>query len=129
MSAFSVDRIDHLVLTVKDLQRTVSFYSSVLGFEPRTFRDGRTALHFGDQKINLHEVNSPMELTAQLPAPGTADLCFIATTSIDAVRDHLGSNGIPIIEGPIRRTGALGEMTSVYFREPDQNLIEVAVYD
>jgi catechol 2,3-dioxygenase-like lactoylglutathione lyase family enzyme len=94
-----------------------------------TFAGGRRALRFGEQKINLHPADSPISPHAAHPTPGSADLCFITTTSIAEVADHLHRLGIPITEGPVRRTGATGPITSVYFRDPDSNLIEVSEYD
>jgi catechol 2,3-dioxygenase-like lactoylglutathione lyase family enzyme len=97
--------------------------------EPVTFADGRRALNFGRQKINLHAAEAPIAPHALHPTPGSADLCFITTTPIVEVMAHLQSLGVPITEGPVRRTGATGPITSVYFRDPDSNLIEVSEYD
>lgn len=125
---FSIERLDHLVLTVKDLNRTCDFYSRVLGMQAATFDEGRKALTFGQQKINLHQAGREFEPKANKPTPGSADLCFITQVPLSEVVAHLHACGVPIIEGPAPRTGALGEMDSVYFRDPDLNLIEVSVY-
>jgi catechol 2,3-dioxygenase-like lactoylglutathione lyase family enzyme len=124
----NVDRIDHLVLTVKDVDATCQFYSTVLAMEVITFGAGRKALAFGSQKINLHEQGKEFEPKAHQPTPGSADLCFIATTPLTQVIEHLHQHHVEIIEGPVQRTGAVGKIESVYFRDPDLNLIEVANY-
>jgi catechol 2,3-dioxygenase-like lactoylglutathione lyase family enzyme len=125
----TIDRIDHLVLTVRDVESTCAFYSRVLGMKPVTFGGGRRALSFGQQKLNLHSADAPISPHASQPTPGSADLCFITTTPIAEVLAHLQSLGVSITEGPVRRTGAAGPITSVYFRDPDSNLIEVSEYD
>jgi len=124
----NIDRLDHLVLTVKDLDATVRFYCSVLGMEKEVFEDGRTALKFGNQKINLHQAGKEFEPKAQRPTPGSADVCFITRGVLAQAMEHVRGQGIEIIEGPVARTGASGPMESFYFRDPDGNLIEVAVY-
>jgi catechol 2,3-dioxygenase-like lactoylglutathione lyase family enzyme len=124
-----VECLDHLVLTVKDINDTVSFYSSVMGMEKTVFGEGRVALAFGNQKINLHERGKEFEPKANKATPGSADLCFITSTSIELAIKHLADCNIPIIEGPVSRTGAIGEIVSVYFRDPDNNLIEVSNYE
>lgn len=124
----SIDRIDHVVLTVFDLERTIDFYSRVLGMDPVTFAGGRRGLAFGRQKLNLHQAGREFEPKALKPAPGTVDLCFIAETALDDVIESLKSHGVAIIAGPVAKTGALGPMSSVYFRDPDGNLIEVSNY-
>jgi catechol 2,3-dioxygenase-like lactoylglutathione lyase family enzyme len=123
-----IDAIDHLVLTVRDLQVTIAFYSRVLGMEPMTFGAGRRALAFGVQKINLHEAGRELEPKAAAPTPGSADLCFVTTASPDAVLEHLRLCGVQLVEGPVTRTGARGPIVSVYFRDPDGNLLEVSSY-
>lgn len=123
-----INRLDHLVLTVTDLQRTCDFYKRILGMEVVTFGDGRKALAFGNQKINLHEKGKEFEPKAQFPLPGSADLCFIADTPVEEVYRELEAQQIPIIEGIVDRTGATGKIRSVYFRDPDSNLIEVSNY-
>jgi catechol 2,3-dioxygenase-like lactoylglutathione lyase family enzyme len=124
----TIDRFDHIVLTVADVDRTVGFYTRVLGMRAVTFGDGRRALHFGGNKINLHQAGREFEPKAARPAPGSADLCLISTTPIDAAVRHLEQAGVVIEEGPVPRVGAQGPMTSVYFRDPDGNLIEIAAY-
>jgi catechol 2,3-dioxygenase-like lactoylglutathione lyase family enzyme len=128
----AIDRLDHLVLTVRDLSRTLDFYSRVLGMEAQTFEgsDGRarTALRFGRQKLNLHEAGREFEPKARAPAPGTADLCFIVTTPLDEAVAHLERCGVALELPPSRRTGALGPIESIYLRDPDGNLIELSRY-
>jgi catechol 2,3-dioxygenase-like lactoylglutathione lyase family enzyme len=124
-----IDRIDHLVLTVADVDQTVDFYVRVLGMEPVTFGAGRRALRFGRQKLNLHQAGRELEPKARRPTPGSADLCLVTTTPLDRVVDHLRARGVAVEEGPVARTGATGPITSVYFRDPDGNLVEVATYD
>ena len=123
-----IDRIDHLVLTVKDIAATCDFYSRVLGMEVVTFGAGRKALAFGAQKLNLHQAGRELEPKADRPTPGSADLCLITAAPLAEVIAHLQRCGVPIREGPVARTGATGPIQSVYFRDPDQNLIEVSVY-
>lgn len=124
-----LDRLDHIVLTVRNIETTCAFYSSVLAMEVVTFETGRKALSFGSQKINLHEAGKDFEPKAYKPTPGSADLCFSTTTSIDEVVKRLQLSKVRILEGPVKRTGALGQMMSVYFRDPDLNLIEVSNYE
>lgn len=123
-----INRIDHLVLTVKDIDRTCAFYRKVLGMEIVTFGKGRKALHFNNQKINLHEKGHEFEPKAGNPTPGSADLCFISDTSLDEVISHFKDQNIEILEGPVSRTGASGTIVSIYVRDPDSNLIEVSNY-
>ena len=123
-----IKRIDHLVLTVKDIPTTVDFYERVLGMKRIEFGEGRIALSFGQQKINLHEQGKEFEPKAGNVASGSADLCFIVDTSISDVLIELQNIGVSIIEGPVKRTGALGNIMSVYFRDPDNNLIEISNY-
>ncbi|MES9970061.1 MAG: VOC family protein [Candidatus Thiodiazotropha sp.] len=124
-----LDRIDHIVLTVKDIERTVKFYESVMGMTKVTFAEGRVALLFGRQKINLHQFNKEFEPKADIPTPGSEDLCFITDTDLEQAMAHVKAKGVKIIEGPIKRTGALGAMLSFYFRDPDGNLIELSQYE
>jgi len=124
-----IDRLDHLVLTVRDVEATCAFYSRVMHMQPVTFAGGRRALAFGSQKLNLHPANAPISPHASRPTPGSADLCFITTTPIAEVVAHLQRLGVAIEEGPVRRTGATGPIMSLYFRDPDDNLIEVAEYE
>jgi catechol 2,3-dioxygenase-like lactoylglutathione lyase family enzyme len=121
-----IDNLDHLVLTVKDLQTTASFYSRVLGMDVITSVGGRKALSFGAQKINLHQYGNEFEPKAQQPTPGSADLCFITSVPLPEVINHLSSCNVAVIEGPVLRTGATGPILSVYFRDPDMNLVEVS---
>ena len=123
-----IDRLDHLVLTVADLDATIDFYAGVLGMEAVTFRGGRRALTFGNSKINLHPAGREYEPKAASPTPGSADLCLITDTPLDLVIAELGRHGVPIEEGPVERTGATGSITSVYVRDPDQNLVELSTY-
>lgn len=125
-----VSSLDHLVLTVADIDATVAFYTQVLGMTPKVFHpaDGstRTALKFGAQKINLHPKGGEFDPKAAAPAPGTADLCFLTETPLTQWQSHLREHGIPIEQGPIERTGARGPILSLYLRDPDGNLIEVS---
>ena len=123
-----IDHLDHLVLTVKSIPATCEFYARVLGMEVVTFGGNRQALAFDTQKINLHEAGKEWEPKAHCPTPGSADLCFITLAPLADVVEHLRRCGIEIIEGPVKRTGATGSITSVYFRDPDLNLIEVSNY-
>jgi len=123
-----INRIDHIVLTVKSIEATCNFYSRALGMDIVSFGEGRKALSFGMQKFNLHESGKEFEPKAHVPAPGSIDLCLITETPINEVVSHLAAVGVPILEGPIKRTGATGPIMSVYFRDPDQNLIEVSNY-
>ncbi len=121
-----IDQLDHLVLTVRDLDATLAFYTRVLGMEAVTFAGGRRALAFGAQKINLHVQGKEFEPKADHPTPGSADLCFLTHVPLEEVQRHLTACGVPVIEGPVQRTGAQGPILSIYVRDPDQNLIEVA---
>jgi catechol 2,3-dioxygenase-like lactoylglutathione lyase family enzyme len=121
-----VEVLDHLVLTVADINRTCDFYGRVLGMESVVFGEDHHALAFGTQKINLHEAGREFEPKAAAPTPGSADLCFLTNASVAEVVEHLEANGVEMIEGPVRRTGATGPITSVYFRDPDGNLLEVS---
>lgn len=121
-----IDHLDHLVLTVASIEESCDFYTRVLGMGIETFAEGRKALTFGNQKINLHRAGHEFEPKAERPTPGSADLCFISTTPLGDVIAHLQAEGVAIEEGSVRRTGATGPILSVYFRDPDQNLIEVS---
>ncbi|EBG2393022.1 VOC family protein [Salmonella enterica] len=123
-----MDRIDHLVLTVSDISTTIRFYEEVLGFSVVTFKQNRKALIFGAQKINLHQQEMEFEPKASKPTPGSADLCFITSIPINDVVSEILQAGIPIVEGPVERTGAKGEIMSIYIRDPDGNLIEISQY-
>jgi catechol 2,3-dioxygenase-like lactoylglutathione lyase family enzyme len=124
-----IDRLDHLVLTVRSISETCEFYRKVLGMEVVEFAGGRKALRFGQSKINLHETGREVEPKAHRPTPGSGDLCFITRAPLTDVVKHLRSCGVEIEVGPIQRSGALGAIQSVYFRDPDLNLIEVSNYD
>jgi catechol 2,3-dioxygenase-like lactoylglutathione lyase family enzyme len=123
-----IDRLDHLVLTVADIDATTDFYTRVLGMKAVTFGTGRTALNFGRSKINLHQTGHEFEPKAHRPTPGSADLCLITTDPLDEVIEELSAHDVRIEEGPAERTGAAGPILSVYFRDPDRNLIEVSTY-
>jgi catechol 2,3-dioxygenase-like lactoylglutathione lyase family enzyme len=123
-----IERLDHLVLTVADIDITVAFYARVLGMQRENFGAGRVALRFGEQKINLHRVGREFEPKAARPTPGSGDLCFIVDGPFEAALDHVRAQGVEILEGPVARTGATGPITSFYFRDPDENLVEVATY-
>ena len=117
---------DHLVLTVASIEATCAFYTAVMGMTVETFAEGRNALHFGDQKINLHLAGHEFEPKADTPVPGSGDLCFITQTPILEAVDTLKTHKVSIITGPVPRTGAIGDLISGYFRDPDCNLIEVS---
>lgn len=121
-----ISHLDHLVLTVADIERSCAFYNRVLGMEIVTFKGNRKALAFGQQKINLHQLGSEFEPKARKPTPGAADLCLIASIPLNEVMAELQASGIPIEEGPVARTGATGPIRSIYIRDPDDNLLEIA---
>ena len=121
-----ISKLDHFVLTVRNIERTVSFYTSVMGMKKEVFGQGRVALKYGNQKINLHELENEFEPKAGEPKAGSADLCFITKTPLNEAISHVKSFGVEIIEGPVERRGAKGSILSFYFRDPDNNLIEVA---
>ena len=126
-----IDHIDHIVLTTRDLPACLHFYSEILGMKIEKFRtptEQRLALRFGEQKINVHEWGREFTPRAHVAAPGTLDLCFIASVSLDDVIKALQKNNITIIEGPVMKTGANGPIRSVYVRDPDLNLVEISVY-
>ncbi len=123
-----IDAIDHLVLTVKDIEATCAFYTKALGMKVVTFAEGRKALAFGSQKINLHQQGKEFEPKAHRPVAGSGDICLITSVALPEVVDHLKTCGVELIEGPVKRTGAVGTLLSVYFRDPDLNLIEVSNY-
>lgn len=124
--------LDHLVLTVADIQKSLAFYCEVLGMEQNVFKatDGttRTALAFGMQKINLHAAERPFKPHANAPLAGSADLCFLADRPLTEWVKHLTNHSVSIIEGPVTRSGARGQISSIYVRDPDLNLIEISVY-
>lgn len=121
-----IARIDHFVLTVASIDATCAFYGRVLGMETVTFAGGRKALAFGRQKINLHEVGREFEPKAQCPTSGSGDFCLISDTPLDAIIAHLKAQNVAIELGPVDRTGTMGPLRSVYFRDPDGNLVEVS---
>ncbi|HKR76214.1 MAG TPA: VOC family protein [Rhodanobacter sp.] len=120
--------LDHLVLTVADVDASCAFYERVLGMRTVTFGAGRKALVFGSQKINLHPHRREFEPKAARPTPGSADLCFVSATPMADVLAHLRECGVEVLEGPVPRTGARGPIVSAYFRDPDGNLVEVCDY-
>ena len=123
-----ISHIDHIVLTVSDIKTTRDFYQKILGMEVVNFAQGRIALSFGSQKINLHQLGKEFEPRAESAMPGSQDLCFITETPLDAAIAHVRNQGVEVIEGPVERSGAQGPIVSFYFRDPDLNLIEVANY-
>ncbi len=124
----SIDGLDHLVLTVADIEKTCKFYRKVLNMEVVTFGENRKALVFGNQKINLHQAGREFEPKAAQPTPGSADICLITSTPLDQAIDWLESRAVKIEDGPVTRTGAKGPIISVYIRDPDQNLVEISNY-
>ena len=118
--------LDHIVLTVRDIDASVQFYTKVMGMELTVFGNNRKALSFGSQKINLHQFTKEFEPKAEIPTPGSADLCFLTSTPVNEVISELQRMDVEILEGPVQRTGATGPILSVYFRDPDRNLIEVS---
>jgi len=124
-----IERLDHLVLTVADIEATVAFYESALDMRREHFGEGRVALRFGDQKLNLHQAGREFDPKALRPTPGSADLCFIASVPLQTIQAALARANVTVEEGPVQRTGALGPIRSLYFRDPDGNLVEVCVYD
>ena len=123
-----VDWVDHFVLTVRDIETTCDFYSRVLGMEVKEFEGDRWALEFGQQKINLHQTAAEFEPKAGKSTPGSGDFCLITGVPLERVVEHVRSCGVEIIEGPVSRTGATGGLESIYFRDPDGNLVEVSNY-
>lgn len=119
-------RIDHVVLTVADVDRTLAFYERVLGMTAVSFGEGRRALAFGDQKLNLHQAGREFEPKALRPTPGAVDLCLTTDVPLDEVAAHLRSESVAIEHGPVDKIGARGPLRSLYFRDPDGNLIEVS---
>lgn len=123
-----IERLDHLVLTVRDIPTTCQFYSKVLGMKVITFNGSRKALLFGQQKINLHQKGHEYEPKALVPTPGSADFCLLTKTPLTEVIEQLKAQHIPIEQGPLEKHGALGKLTSIYLRDPDQNLLEISNY-
>jgi catechol 2,3-dioxygenase-like lactoylglutathione lyase family enzyme len=124
----NIDSLDHLVLTVTDIEITCGFYARALGMKVISFNGGRKALQFGSQKLNLHQQGSEFEPKAMHPTPGSADLCFITSIPLAEVAKHLAASAVTVLEGPVRRTGAMEPILSLYFRDPDLNLIEISNY-
>jgi len=123
-----MSHIDHVVMTVANVEVTISYYQRVLGMKAETYGQGRKALVFGKQKINLHPKDSPFEPHALNPGPGTLDLCLISSTPLAAVLEHFKKQHVTIVKGPVKRVGTSGLITSVYIRDPDENLIEISNY-
>ena len=119
-------KLDHLVLTVKDINATILFYTTVLGMKQVIFAGNRQALQFGNQKINLHQKDDIIEPRAAQPTPGSADLCLITDIPLEQVIEHVQSCEVKILAGPVPRSGAIGGLLSVYLRDPDGNLIEIS---
>ncbi|EHG7890702.1 VOC family protein [Citrobacter sp.] len=128
MDIAMIDHLDHLVLTSNNEEACVRFYVELLGMRLETFAQGRKAFVFGNQKINLHIRGKEFEPKAHVPTPGALDLCFITTRALEEVIATFQTHGVDIVEGPVARTGAMGPIRSVYVRDPDLNLIEIAVY-
>ncbi len=124
---FAIEQLDHLVLTVANLDATIDFYTETLGMDVVAF-EGRKALKFGEQKINLHQRGHEINPKAAHPTPGSGDLCFITLTPLDEVMEYLAQLRVHIEEGPVDRTGAVGKLRSVYIRDPDHNLVEISNY-
>ena len=122
----TLEKLDHLVLPVSDIDAIATFYTTYLGMEKRIFGDDRVALHFGDQKINLHPAGWDYEPKARVSIAGSADLCFIVSERVESLQTKLVQLGVDIIEGPVERTGATGRLRSIYIRDPDGNLIELS---
>ena len=122
----TLEKLDHLVLPVSDIDTIAIFYTTYLGMEKRTFGEGRVALHFGNQKINLHPAGWDYEPKARVSIAGSADLCFIVSEQVQLLQADLVDSGVEIIEGPVVRTGATGRLCSIYVRDPDGNLIELS---
>ncbi|MGI8504666.1 MAG: VOC family protein [Hassallia sp.] len=123
-----IDRLDHLVMTVADIEKTIRFYCDVLGMTEASFGEGRKALAYGNQKINFHQLGKEFEPKAAFSTPGSVDLCFIASTPIEKVITTLKIHQVDIIAGPVEKNGATGKIISVYLRDPDENLIEISNY-
>ena len=122
----TLEKLDHLVLPVSDIDAIAMFYTTYLGMEKRTFGEGRVALHFGNQKINLHPAGWDYEPKARVSIAGSADLCFIVSESVESLHTKLVHSGVEVIEDPVERTGATGRLRSIYIRDPDGNLIELS---
>ncbi|KAJ6636467.1 Glyoxalase domain-containing protein 5 [Pseudolycoriella hygida] len=123
-----VESIDHIVLTVANIDRSITFYTNILGMTAKVFGDGRYALHFGTQKINLHQIGHEFMPHAFKPTCGSVDICFVTKQPLDLWMDKLKALRVTVEEGPVPRTGALAPMNSLYIRDPDNNLVEIAYY-
>ncbi|NIA44785.1 MULTISPECIES: VOC family protein [Providencia] len=123
-----INRLDHLVLTTTHLDACLDFYQRVLKMSVMTFGEQRYALQFGQQKINIHQYGKEFEPKAHLPVPGALDLCFISDIPLEQIQAHIEQQGVKIVEGPVKRTGAVGPIMSIYLRDPDLNLIEISQY-
>jgi catechol 2,3-dioxygenase-like lactoylglutathione lyase family enzyme len=121
-----ISSIDHFVLTAGDVDATIDFYTRVLGMTAETFAGGRRALCFGNQKINLHQAGAEFEPKARVATPGSADFCLLSDVPVAGIARHLAAEGVDVIEGPVAKTGAAGALLSIYFRDPDGNLVEVS---
>ena len=121
-----ITSIDHFVLTCADVDATIDFYVRVLGMTAESFGAGRRALSFGNQKINLHQAGAEFEPRARLATPGSADFCLLSEVPVAEIAEHLAAEGVEVIEGPVEKTGAAGALLSIYFRDPDGNLVEVS---
>ena len=126
MSRPFIRSIDHFVLTAGDVDATIDFYTRVLGMTAETFGAGRRALSFGNQKINLHQAGAEFEPKARLATPGSGDFCLLSDVPVAEIAVHLAAEGVEVIEGPVAKTGATGALLSIYFRDPDGNLVEVS---
>lgn len=122
----TIDSLDHLVLTVRSREATLAFYEGVLGMRAEEFGEGRLGLHFGDQKLNVHVAGAEIQPNATAATPGSADLCFLTSTPVEGVVRACEDAGIAVEQGPVQRTGATGDLLSVYVRDPDGNLVELA---
>jgi len=122
-----IEAIDHVVLTTRDEAKCIAFYTGALGMQLERYGENRLALRFGRQKINVHQPGASIGLRAAAPTPGSLDLCFLASISLDAVMARLGDHGVDVIAGPVTRAGACGPIRSVYVRDPDDNLVEISV--
>ena len=123
-----IDRLDHIVLTVASIENCCDFYRRVMGMQVVMFGEGRTALAFGRQKINLPLAGHEYQPHAHAPTPGSTDVCFITTTPLEQAMAHVRACGVEILQGPVDKTGAIGALRSFYFRDPDRNLIEISNY-
>jgi catechol 2,3-dioxygenase-like lactoylglutathione lyase family enzyme len=128
MAAIEIDHLDHMVMPCRNVEAIADFYVKALDMRCEQFDDGRLALHFGNQKINLQVAGGYAGLHAPNHLPGTQDFCLISTTPVDEVKRILEARGVTVIEGPVRRTGAAGTLSSVYFRDPEDNLVEISNY-